>query len=127
MAKVTAEDIKKANKEGLESPDEFWSMYTPVLNQALSLGRLGIDIQNQPVVTGYRYGTAPDACSYNYRDDHAEHGVSLSRLEGEKDIFSAGFFAGRKEYKYQGVLLPTKGSDGEPLILLVGEMENLDD
>ena len=127
MAMVTAADIKNANLEGLESPDEYWAMYTPVLNQALNLGRMGIDLQDQPTVTGYRYGAAPDACSYNYREEVMEYGVSLARLEGGENWFAAAFFADRKEYRYQGVLLPTAGSDGEPLILLVGEMENLDD
>lgn len=126
MKKITADDIRTANKEGLESPASFWDYRTPTLSVALDLGRRGISIQDAPIVTGIRYGKAPESgISHNYRDDISERGLSIAQLAGEKEIGSTMWFAERKECQYTGILLPYKGSDGEALILAEG-MDNLD-
>ena len=129
MRNITAADIRYANAEGLADRESYWDYYTPTLNMALNLGRDGISLQDAPVVSGVRYGTAPDCgISHNYRDDRSERGLSLAYLDGQDEVGSAIWFAARKTYSYTGVLLPYKGSDGEPLILAIGllNIDNID-
>jgi hypothetical protein len=115
MKKVSVEDIRAANRAGLNG--EFRSYYTPVLMVACQLGENGISLKDAPVVTGYRYGKAPESfISQNAAAGTSEHGLSLAALEGEREIASAMWFAGREKYTYTGILAGT-GSDDEPIIL----------
>jgi hypothetical protein len=119
-AKVTEKQIKEANKEGMEG--EFRSYYTPVLDMSRNLGEMGIDLQDAPVVKGWRYGEAPENfISWNARDGAKEHGLSLMGLgdppENENEEgWQSMFFGNRKKYSYTGVYVGT-GSDDEPIIL----------
>jgi hypothetical protein len=125
--KVSREDLINANTYGLKNKESFLSWFlTPVLQMAYEMGQNSIDISDFPVVTGYRYGKAPElGISYNYREDRSERGLSLAALEGEKEIGSSMWFTDRDIFKYSGILIK-KGSDGEPVILVVDEVENLD-
>jgi len=120
-AKKLKRDIYlKVNKMGMEhkKTQNYVSFYTPALDVAYELGHKGIDLSKQPDVIGYRYGKhPPTGISQNYRDKMSEKGLSLSNLEGEDEVGSSIFFKDRKKYKYNGLLLPYKGSDGENLIL----------
>jgi hypothetical protein len=121
--KVSVENIKMANRVGLDGV--FTSYYTPVLMVAYNLGSMGISLQDAPVVTGYRYGKAPESyISYNAAAGTAEHGLSLAALENGEEVASVIWFWGREKYTYTGVLADT-GSDGEPVILST-EAENFD-
>ena len=127
MEKITADDIRTANKEGLENPASFWDYRTPTLSIALDLGRRGISLQDAPVVSGIRYGKAPEGgISNNYRDGISERGLSLAKVDDADEIGSVIWFEGREERRYTGILLPYKGSDGEALILAEG-VDNLDE
>ena len=109
--------ILKANKLGLSGKYDYAMYHTPVLQSAFNLGVDGVDLSDAPVVTGYRYGAAPDGyISYNYSDQKTEIGLSLAALNGQKEIGSAMWFADRPVFEYTG-LLCGKGSDGEPMIL----------
>jgi len=76
---------------------------------------------------GWRYGRVPECGrSRNYRDDHAEAGVSMMEVEGcegPADQVSALFVSahGRPRVTCEGWLVSRTGSDGEPL--LVGARE----
>lgn len=122
--KTNRDSILKANEAGLRHKTDdsiWWSYHTPIYNIAYSLGKDGISLKGQSDVTGYRYGKAKDlGISHNYREDRSEKGLSLAFLEGEQEVGSAMFFKDRKLFKYTGILLPYKGSDGEPLILPYG-------
>ncbi len=121
-------EIKAANEAGHRDSetDTLRSYYTPTLQTAYNLGYAGVDLSDAPVVSGYRYGSAPDSyISHNFTDDCAEHGLSLAALDGEKEIGSSVWFADRETYHYEG-LLSGLGSDGEPLILAFAA-ENYDD
>ena len=110
------EEIMKANKAGMNEI-EYVSYHTPVLQIAFDLGQDGIDLSEQPVATGYRYGIAPESfISYNSREQISERGLSLAAINGKKEIGSSVWFNGKK-HEYTGILLPYKGSDGENLIL----------
>lgn len=110
------ENILKANKYGMNWTGGEYR--TPILQEAMIYGMNGVDLSSCPVVKGYRYGKAPDSgISYNYRDEKSERGLSLAGLENGKEVGSSMFFNDRKIYCYEGILLPKKGSDGEPLIL----------
>ena len=118
MAKVSRADIINANKSGLDNPDSLWSYHTPVLQVAYELGTRGIDLSTAPDVAGYRYGAVPThGLSHNYRDDHSERGLSLVAINGQPAVASEIWFCDRKRVRVNGLLLPYKGSDGEPLIL----------
>lgn len=125
---MTREEIVKANKAGLShqnNNDVWFCYYTPTLNVAYELGREGVDLSTAPVVSGYRYGAAPESfISFNFAEGRKECGLSLAALDGEKEIGSSVWFADRQVYSYSGIL-SGKGSDGEPLILAF-EAENLD-
>jgi len=110
--------IQEVNRRGLRDRECCESYYTPVLQVAFDAGQKGIDITSAPVVSGIRYGKSPESgLSNNYSADRSERGLSLSRLDGQKEIGSSVWFGDRKQYSYHGVLLPYRGSDGEPLIL----------
>ncbi len=123
--KTNKEKILQANQLGLHNPDWSLSFYTPIYQMAYNLGCKGIDLSLQPDVRGYRYGVAPESgLSRNYRDGISECGLSLAVITtpGYKteEIGSAMFFSNRKKHYFKGMLLPCKGSDGEPLILMYG-------
>lgn len=116
---ISRERILAANKAGMNNPNDYnTSYYTPAMQVAFEAGQKGIDLSKQPDVTGYRYGKAPDSgISTNYAEGRSERGLSLANLKGGKKVGSTIWFEGRKRYKYTGLLLPWKGSDGEPLII----------
>ena len=118
MKKLTRERILEVNRMGMQNPNAMWFFYTPSLQVAFDLGQDGVDLSQQPDVSGFRYGNIPDSgLSHNYMDDRSERGLSLAALDGQKEVGSSIWFCGRKEVKTSGLLLPRKGSDGEPLIL----------
>ena len=118
MDKVSRADILNANKAGLDNPDSFWSYRTPVLQVAYELGTKGVDLSDAQDVTGYRYGAVPaHGLSHNYRDDRSERGLSLVAINGHKPVASVVWFCDRKRVRVSGLLLPYRGSDGEPLVL----------
>ena len=126
--KITIEKIKSANRAVLADAKDgdYRAYYTPVLQVAYTLGCNNVNLKDAQVVTGYRYGKAPQTfISQNYRDDIAEHGLSLAAIDGECAIGSSIFFCNRKIYSYTGVLSGT-GADGEPLILCL-DAEDMDD
>ena len=126
MKQITEQMIKNANRNGLEDKAngvEYTTgdYCTPVLSVALKLGWEGIDITECPVVSGYRFGEIPECgISMNWADQRSERGVSLAALDGCKEIGSSIWFCSRKKVNVTGVLLPYKGSDGEPLVLPIG-------
>jgi len=122
---IKVEDILAANRYGLENPAAFLGYRTPVLACAQYWGQEGIDLSRAQVVQGWRYGNSETGISYNYADDKSEHGLSLAALEGEDEIGSSIWFCDRPKIHFSGILLPSRGSDGEPLILPVGG-ENYD-
>ena len=116
--KLTREKILAINRHGMRYPDDMVGYYTPALQIALELGQRGIDLSVQPTVTGYRYGTMPEGgLSYNYADDRSERGLSLAAIDGQDEVGSSVWFAGRAKVTVTGLLLPYQGSDGEPLVL----------
>lgn len=121
MKKVTEKDIKEANKKGLlKAGNGVARWYTPVLQQAYDMGVNGFNIQDCPVVSGYRYGDIPDCgVSNNYADNILEWGLSIAAIDGEEEhkALSMLFMRGREKVAVRGVLLPQKGSDGENLML----------
>jgi len=120
---VTRDDILNANRYGLKQV--YTSFWTPVLEVAYLLGYEGVDLTDAPVVTGYRYGSAPEMfVSNNYRDNVSEKGLSLAAINGQNEVGSSVWFSDRKKHEYTGVLSGT-GSDGEPVILCF-DAENLD-
>jgi len=124
--KLARKDILKANRDGMDRLGTYWSYYTPVLQVAFDLGQRGVDLSLQPDVTGYRYGKMPESgLSYNYSGQKSERGLSLAAIDGQKETGSCVWFADRDTVKVSGLLLPYKGSDGEPLILPFC-VENLD-
>jgi hypothetical protein len=125
MKQITREDIIKANAYGLNHRDSLASYRTPVLMCALLWGQKGIDLSSAPTVSGWRYGENVTGISHNYREDVSEYGLSLAALDGETACGSEVWFAERDIVRCQGVLLPKKGSDGEPLVLPIGG-EDLD-
>ena len=119
--KTNQEAILKANKYGIRHAGEFASWYTAILQIASELGERGIDLASCPIVTGYRYGSAPErGISTNYAAGSSERGLSLAAVDGGKETGSCMWFADRARHEYTGILLPYKGSDGEPLILAFG-------
>lgn len=117
MKTLTEKQIRWANKLGLDDPNGFDSFRTPVLQLAYDLGQNGINLQDAPVVKGWRSGKAPESfISYNYRDGHKEPGLSLMAINGNQEHWSAGFIADRGKFEYTGILSGT-GSDDEPCIL----------
>lgn len=113
---MTKEKILKANKAGLNN--DFTSWWSPVLQAAHSWGLKGVDLSQCPVVKGYRYGKAPDGfISQNYVENTSESGLSLAWIEDGEKAGSSMWFSDRDIFEYEGVLLPSTGSDGEPLIL----------
>lgn len=125
MTTTNREMILKANKYGQRlDPNDCSgsSWYSPILQVASDLGALkGIDLTDCPVVTGYRYGTAPaSGISYNYADQRSERGLSMAAINGQNEVGSCVWFADRDRVEYTGILLPYTGSDGEPLILAFG-------
>lgn len=128
MRTIHHNDILAANKYGLKNPDAFTSYYTPVLHLALMLGQSGVDLNEQPVVSGYRYGNIPQSgISHNYRDNESERGLSMASVEGsEEGWLTKMLFEGtsRPTVEAMGILLPFTGSDGEPLIIPFGIANN---
>lgn len=121
--------LRKAYESGkkMKETGDYFFFYTPRLQLAADLGSLGIGVDFDHIVSGYRYGDVPtDKASYNYRDEHWEPGVSLAALDGEEEIGSAIWFGDRKKVNVTGLLVDDKGSDGEPLIIPLDMVEQYD-
>lgn len=123
MATITIANYKSAylcGKKDAKNGD-YSSYYTPVLEAAYDLGREGIEIDFENIVVAERYGELPKrGVSYNYRDDYKEKGVSAVNIKGEEPVGSYIWFTDNVKIEFEGILLPVKGSDGEPLLLPLG-------
>ena len=111
--KLSKEDFLEANEAGLrhKGTDNHWSYYTPSLQIAYNLGYENISLKDSDVVTGIRYGEAPEkGISTNYSENRSEKGLSLAQISGEKEIGSSNWFKDRKAFEYRGLKLPYKGS-----------------
>ena len=120
MGVITINHYKAAYSLGIKhgnSETEMAGWYTKVLEAAYSLGRRGIIVDFDNIVTAERYGELPEGVSYNYRDGFMEDGVSATNIKGEKEVGSSIWFCDREKIEFRGILLPVKGSDGEPLLL----------
>jgi hypothetical protein len=115
---ISPSDIVKANRRGLNSSEgDFESYYTPVLQIAYNLGKKKKDLSKAKIVTGIRYGLAPETgISQNFTEGTSEEGLSLAQVQGSKEVGSSMWFKDRKAYEYRGIE-SGKGSDGETLIL----------
>jgi len=130
---IDRNSILEANRYGIKTKDRFDSYRTPILSLAMNAGRYkDIDLSNLKDVWIYRYGSAPEiGISHNYRDDVSEKSLSAAGVIGETEHIAPGsirygdLLGDRDMYVYQGLLLPYKGSDGEPLIIPY-YFENLD-
>jgi hypothetical protein len=117
---ISMDAIKKiieANADGLAGQEyEYDTQAERIANW---LGRVrNVSLAGQPVVSGYRYGAVPQSLlSQNYAEDKPECGVSLAALDGQKEIGSTMWFSDRKKVAVRGILVPRKGSDGEPLVI----------
>lgn len=120
---LTRQHIIDANQAGLRhrGTETWWSYYTPVLQVAYDRGLAGVDLAGQPDVRGYRYGQIPaTGLSTNWAADTSERGLSLAALDGGAEVGSAMWFSDRPVHHVEGMLLPYRGSDGEPLVLPYG-------
>jgi len=116
---ITKEQILIANKEGLNG--EYVGYYTPILKVAYNLGCKGVDLSNNAIVSGFRYGKAPESfVSFNYAENFCENGLSIYT---EKSVVRSEFL-NRERFEYTGLFSGT-GSDDEVLILCF-DAENLD-
>jgi hypothetical protein len=93
----------------------------PTLRAFMEMGRKGLPLPTE--ATGWRYGPAPSGgASRNLRDDIDELGVSMAGVENHPDWAGWEWFdsprqGNRAKHRYEGYLLPEKGSDDEPLFV----------
>lgn len=123
MATITIANYKSAYLNGKKDAKngDYSSYYTPALEAAYDLGREGIEIDFENIVVAERYGELPEnGVSYNYRDGYKEKGVSAANIKGEEPVGSYIWFTDNVKIEFEGILLPVKGSDGEPLLLPLG-------
>lgn len=129
------EDVKNAYDKGKADKEKYGNDIESAVgkwhNTATSIEstawQMGFDGEDLKEVTGWRYGNIPEGGrSVNHEDQSFEKGVSLMRLDGEKEkktnqlkvaemIFSSGKQRG-KEIHVKGYL-SGRGADGEPLII----------
>jgi hypothetical protein len=127
----TAKQIRRANKIGLghKNSGEWVCWWNRILDTAYNLGQDGIDLSDAPIVDAHRWGNAPDdGISVNHRDDRAERGCSCAWLDSNLDD-NYGYMthaSGAECVAIRGILVPDTGSDGEPLVLLVGDGVDFD-
>lgn len=122
---IGRDDIIRVNKQAIESGPTLKSYDTPIYKVAQGAGFDKIDLSTQPDVWALRYGSAPESgISQNYADDISERGLSVFKVFGDNEFVPNNtglryeyFFGDRPVYGYKGMLLPYRGSDGEPLIL----------
>lgn len=126
MRYPTEKQIKKANAMGLKDlANGNWSCWwNKILNVAYELGQDGMDLSDSPVVKAHRWGDVPeDGISKNHAENRAENGCSCAWLDSNpNDCY--GYMtqaSGADCVEVSGVLVKDTGSDGEPLILLVGD------
>ena len=65
-------------------------------------------------IVGYRYGKAPSCgCSFNYRENQYECGVSMAQVGYYKEVgsFAVSESVSRKKYYYEGVICGEGGDD----------------
>ena len=125
---ISKKDLIAANKN---RDDYSISYYSPLLRAAQNLN---YDISDQPVVSGARYGNAPECgLSYNFRDNCQEKGLSLAYILGDDKTkknevlnLTIALISDRPVIEFTGFLLKEKGADGEPLILPFNVCENYD-
>ena len=122
--KTNRDTILTANRAGLNDKEtgDWTSYYTPLLVVAYNYGQAGVDLTQQPDVSGYRLGNVPESgLSRNHAADRTEKGLSLMALDGQPDHWSAAFIPGdRPRVAVSGMLSPDTGSDDEPLVLAYG-------
>ena len=106
--------------------NNYTCFYTPRLQMAYNLGYEGIEVDFGKIVKGYRYGQCPEQESWNYLSNTKEDGVSLAALDGGKEVGSSIWFTDREKINVEGVLISSKGSDGEPLIIPLDFNEQFD-
>ncbi|MBO4498779.1 MAG: hypothetical protein J5732_00805 [Bacteroidaceae bacterium] len=129
MKEITQiELIKRAYNLGTKDCKDggYTSFYTPRLQLAYNLGYSNIPVDFDNVVSGYRYGECPERASWNYASNTWEDGVSLAALDGEKEVGSSVWFADREKVQVRGLLIASKGSDGEPLVVPLDMTEQYD-
>jgi hypothetical protein len=99
--------------------------YGPAKNGFFEEGFRGRD--EPEFTTGWRYGNSPEwETSRNFAEQKQEAGLSMMQIAGEEKTQTTYemFNAGNKPVKwYGGFLLSTKGSDGEPLIVMPKEIK----
>jgi len=123
--KVTKRQLILANEYGLKNIDVKYN--TEVFRVAYYLGTKGIDLSHAKTVSGFRYGKAPRYfISKNKRDNFFENGLSMAKINGEKEASGTTdwYCYDFPKYKYSG-LLSGRGSDDEALILCY-QAENFD-
>ncbi len=120
--------IRKAYELGKRhaATGDYTSWYTPRLQMAYDLGYEGVGVDFDHIVKGYRFGDVPEGCSFNFRDNCKEHGVSLAAIEGQKEVGSVMWFGDRKKVEVTGLLISDTGSDGEPLVIPLDMEEQYD-
>ena len=125
MSHPTEKQIKRANEIGRQHAalGEWVCWWNKILDVAYRLGQDGIDLTEAPTVDAHRWGDIPkDGISVNHAEDRAELGCSCAWLDGNpNDCY--GYMSqasGLDSVAIRGVLVPDTGSDGEPLVLLVG-------
>lgn len=118
---ITIEDYKRAYKMGENDKvsGEFTCFYTGCLNTAYELGRRGISVDFSKTVKATRWGEIPEiGCSWNYRDDKRELGVSVSKIDDEQEkARHIAEFCDRERITFDALLIDAKGSDNENLVL----------
>jgi hypothetical protein len=127
----TEKQIKKANKLGLRHREtgDYVCWWNKILGAAYELGQDGLDLCDSEVVAAHRWGQAPaDGISVNHAEDRAERGCSCAWLDRDSSN-CYGYMShasGADCVAIWGVLVPDTGSDGEPLVLLVGDGVDFD-
>ena len=98
--------------------------WNKILNTAYELGQDGLSLEDAHVVDAHRWGDVPEfGISVNHREDTAERGCSCAWLDSNpEDCYGyMSHVSGLDSVAIRGVLVPDTGSDGEPLVLLVGD------
>jgi hypothetical protein len=125
-ARPTECQIKEANRLGLRHREtgDYVCWWNRILGTAYYLGWDGIDLSDAEVVGAHRWGHPhEDGISVNHAEDRAERGCSCAWLDSNpSDCYGyMSHASGSDCVAIRGVLVPDTGSDGEPLVLLVGD------
>jgi hypothetical protein len=128
---------KRAKADGVRSEREFFEAMTTTELDSLpsespgwnAFFRAGFYDKDMPeYVTGWRYGKIPESDqSTNFREQIAERGVSLMRLDGEESSSGAKvyeMFNRKGNMLHVGGWYAGRGTDGEPLIVGAKEIKS---